>query len=117
VVATLHSLESAAAGAPGAGTGPATVDGWPVTPAQARVLLERLNALCPGGLQAPPGGDLLIAVVDVWGRHRAGSSPPGIGAAGSRAAPTGPAGPIRPPCRGPPRACERWGAGRSFRCA
>ena len=40
----------------GHGVDPVAVDGQPVTAAQARELLERLDALCPGGLQAPTGG-------------------------------------------------------------
>ena len=40
----------------------------PVTAAQARELLERLDALCPGGLQEPSGGTLDIGVTDVDGR-------------------------------------------------
>ena len=50
VVASLDTLESAAAGAPGMGKEPVLVDGEPVTAALARELLERLDALCPGGL-------------------------------------------------------------------
>src|SRR3954452_1099098 len=68
VVAALDSLESAAAGAPGAGRAPVLVDGEPVTAALARELLERLDALCPGGLQAPTDGTLMLSVVDADGR-------------------------------------------------
>jgi Domain of unknown function (DUF222) len=81
VVAPLDTLESAAAaaaageggaadvgGEPGAESEPATVDGQPVTAAQLRELLERIDALCPGGLQAPTGGSLAIALVDAAGR-------------------------------------------------
>jgi Domain of unknown function (DUF222) len=68
VVATLDALESAAAGAPGTGLDPATVEGQPVTAAQARELLERVDALCPGGLQAPTGGTLAIGITDAQGR-------------------------------------------------
>ena len=68
VVAALDTLESAAAGAPGAGADPVLVDDGPVTAAQARELLERLDALCPGGLQAPTGGTLTVAVTDGDGR-------------------------------------------------
>ena len=41
-------------GCAGLGRAPVLVDGEPVTAALARELLERLDALCPGGLQAPP---------------------------------------------------------------
>ena len=68
VVVSLDTLEAGAAGAPGTGLDPARVDGQPVTAAQARELLERLDALCPGGLQAPTGGSLDIAVTDAEGR-------------------------------------------------
>ncbi|WP_324273336.1 HNH endonuclease signature motif containing protein [Blastococcus brunescens] len=68
VVASLDTLESAAAGAPGAGRAPVLVDGEPVTAALARDLLERLDALCPGGLQAPTDGTLSLSVVDADGR-------------------------------------------------
>ena len=68
VVAALDTLESAAAGAPGAGREPVLVDGEPVTAALARELLERLDALCPGGLQAPTDGTLMISVTDAGGR-------------------------------------------------
>jgi len=68
VVAALDTLESAAAGAPGAGREPVVVDGEPVTAAVARELLERLDALCPGGLQAPTDGTLSLVVTDDSGR-------------------------------------------------
>jgi hypothetical protein len=68
VVAALDTLESAAAGAPGAGREPVLVDGEAVTAAQARQLLERLDALCPGGLQAPTEGTLSLAITDAGGR-------------------------------------------------
>jgi hypothetical protein len=68
VVAPLSTLESAAAGAPGAGNEPVFVDGEPVTAALARELLERLDALCPGGLQAPTDGTLTLSITDQDGR-------------------------------------------------
>ena len=42
----------------------ATVDGAPITAGQLRALLEQLDSLCPGGLQAPTGGSLSIDLVD-----------------------------------------------------
>jgi len=42
----------------------ATVDGAPITAGQLRELLEQLDALCPGGLQAPIGGSLGISLTD-----------------------------------------------------
>jgi hypothetical protein len=71
VVASLDGLESAAAGAPGAGNEPPTVDGEPITPAQAREVLERIDALCPGGLQPPAYGTLVIAFTSLSGQQRA----------------------------------------------
>ena len=68
VVASLDTLESAAAGAPGAGRVPVLVDGEPVTAELARELLERLDALCPGGLQAPTDGTLMLSITDADGR-------------------------------------------------
>jgi hypothetical protein len=43
---------------------PAEVNGQPITAGQLRLLLEQLDALCPGGLQAPAGGSLYLALVD-----------------------------------------------------
>jgi hypothetical protein len=68
VTASLDTLEAGAAGAPGAGTDPVLVDGEAVTAALAREFLERLDALCPGGLQAPTDGTLILSVVDENGR-------------------------------------------------
>ncbi len=39
-----------------------TVDGAPITAGQLRGLLEQLDAMCPGGLQAPAGGSLGISL-------------------------------------------------------
>jgi len=68
VVAALDTLESAAAGAFGLGKEPVSVDGQPVPADLARELLERLDALCPGGLQAPTDGTLTISITDEDGR-------------------------------------------------
>jgi hypothetical protein len=43
---------------------PAEVDGQPITAGHLRALLEQLDALCPGGLQAPAGGSAEIALTD-----------------------------------------------------
>jgi hypothetical protein len=40
----------------------AEVDGQPITAAHLRELLVQLDAVCPGGLQAPTGGSLSIAL-------------------------------------------------------
>ncbi|MET0763448.1 MAG: DUF222 domain-containing protein [Blastococcus sp.] len=42
----------------------AEVSGQPITAAQVRELLRQLDALCPGGLQAPTGGSLTVAIVE-----------------------------------------------------
>jgi hypothetical protein len=42
----------------------ATVDGAPITAGQLRELLEQLDALCPGGVQAPADGSLSISLTD-----------------------------------------------------
>jgi hypothetical protein len=68
VVASLDTLESAAAGAPGRGREPVLVGGEPVTTDLAREYLARLDALCPGGLQAPIDGTLMLSVTDADGR-------------------------------------------------
>jgi hypothetical protein len=68
VVASLGTLECAAAGAPGEGRDSVLVDGEPVTAAVARELLERLDALCPGGLQAPTDGMMSLSITDQDGR-------------------------------------------------
>ncbi|WP_051515378.1 HNH endonuclease signature motif containing protein [Candidatus Blastococcus massiliensis] len=46
----------------GASAAAAEVDGQPITAAHLRELLEQLDALCPGGLQAPAGGTLHLAL-------------------------------------------------------
>jgi hypothetical protein len=73
VIAPLHALtrtdQSPAPGGDGAAPGPASaeVDGQSITAAHVRELLAQLDALCPGGLQAPTGGSLQIAVTDADG--------------------------------------------------
>jgi hypothetical protein len=64
-----HLRVTADLGALAPNAGPTTrrraeVDGQPITAAQLRRLLERLDAVCPGGLQPPTGGSLDIALVD-----------------------------------------------------
>ena len=92
----LDTLESAAAGAPGAGREPVLVDGEPVTAALARELLERLDALCPGGLQAPDRRH----ADDLGHRRRRAAArrgdPPGAGVRGPARAGAGPAAGGRP---------------------
>jgi Domain of unknown function (DUF222)/HNH endonuclease len=51
----------------GAGVEPGEVNGQPITAAHVRQLLEQLDAVCPGGLQAPSGGSLVISISDADG--------------------------------------------------
>jgi hypothetical protein len=55
----------------GAGVEPGEVNGRPISAAHVRELLEQLDSVCPGGLQAPTGGSLQIAVTDADGVLRA----------------------------------------------
>jgi hypothetical protein len=65
ITAPIHTLR------PGA-KGVAEVDGAPITAGLLTEILARLDAVCPGGLQAPAGGSLHISLVDpVSGRLRA----------------------------------------------
>jgi hypothetical protein len=47
------------------------VNGQPITSRHLRELLQRVDALCPGGLRAPTGGSLQFAVTDPDGALRA----------------------------------------------
>ncbi|WP_222264145.1 HNH endonuclease signature motif containing protein [Modestobacter marinus] len=81
VLAPLPALDARRPAGPGRGAGagggeggaglsvptdadPASVDGAPITAGQLRELLERLDALCPGGLRAPPGGTREFALTN-----------------------------------------------------
>jgi hypothetical protein len=71
VLAPLDTLSAGAAGHDACAVAhlahdvePAEVDGQAITAGHLRELLERLDALCPGGLQAPAEGSLNIALVD-----------------------------------------------------
>ena len=55
----------------GAAVEPGEVNGRPITAAHVRELLEQLNSVCPGGLQAPTGGSMQISVTDADGVLRA----------------------------------------------
>jgi len=41
---------------------PGEVDGSPITATHVRSLVQQLNGLCPGGLQAPEEGELVLAI-------------------------------------------------------
>jgi hypothetical protein len=46
---------------------PAEVNGQPITAAHVRELLAQLDAVCPGGLQAPTGGSLQVSITGADG--------------------------------------------------
>nr|WP_239522111.1 HNH endonuclease signature motif containing protein [Geodermatophilus sabuli] len=52
----------------------AVVGGQPITAGHVRELLIQLDAVCPGGLQAPTGGSLTVAITDPDGTLRATAS-------------------------------------------
>ncbi|WP_448616566.1 HNH endonuclease signature motif containing protein [Modestobacter sp. URMC 112] len=71
----------------------ATVDGAPITAGQLRDLLAQLQAVCPGGLQAPAGGSLDVALTDpATGALRATVSPRELARLARRGCPGHPAG-------------------------
>jgi hypothetical protein len=71
---------------------PGEVDGLPITAAHVRELLAQLDAVCPGGLQAPTGGSLQIAVTGVGGRLLATASRPELERIARRGCPDHPTG-------------------------
>jgi hypothetical protein len=67
ILRTQHPAGHDGAAPSGTGSGPqpiADLDGKPITAACLRGILEQLDAVCPGGLQAPAGGSLAISLVD-----------------------------------------------------
>src|SRR4051812_32967531 len=80
ITAALESLE-------GAGTGPADVNGFAITPAALAELLRRIGAI---GLQTPEGGALTFAVTDADGRILATLSLPDLQRAVRRGQGAGP---------------------------
>jgi hypothetical protein len=54
------------------------VNGQPITHRHLRELLQRVDALCPGGLQSPTGGSLQFALTDPDGALRTLLSPPDL---------------------------------------
>jgi hypothetical protein len=139
VIAPLDALRTAAAGRDPGGVahpaahrggstpdGVATVDGQPITAAQLQALLEQLDALCPGGLQAPAGGTMSIALTDpVSGALRATVTPAALARLARRGCPGHPAGDCgcavldRPPAIGryrPTPGHRRFGTTRDRTC-
>jgi hypothetical protein len=129
VVAPLDALRTAAAGHdacavahhpgahhPGAHAaggadrgGAAQVDGQPITAAQLRDLLEQLDALCPGGLQAPAGGSMQIALTDpVSGALRATVTRAELARLARRGCPDHPAGDCACPLLDRPPPVDRY---------
>ena len=71
VTVPLPSLTGAGSGV---GAEPGEVNGQPITAAHAGELLEQLDAVCTGGLQAPTGGSLQISITDADGELLATTS-------------------------------------------
>lgn len=69
VLAPLNSLlaDPSAPEVDGRPTGVADVEGEPITADRLRALLTALDAVCPGGLQAPTGGSLHIDLLGAGG--------------------------------------------------
>ncbi|MCU1671539.1 MAG: endonuclease [Blastococcus sp.] len=91
VVAPLSSLTSGGAGT-GSAAQPGEVHGQPITAAHVRELLAQLDAVCPGGLQAPAGGALQISVTDADGALLAATSRPQLERIARRGCPDHPPG-------------------------
>jgi hypothetical protein len=88
---------------------PGEVNGQPITAAQLRELLTELDALCPGGLQAPTAGTLDIAFVDGdTGALRATVTRPALERLARRACPDHPASECGCPVLDRPPAVDRY---------
>lgn len=83
-------------------TGVADVAGEPVTAAHLRALLTALDALCPGGLQPPPGGSLRLNLLGGGGNLLATLTRDQLEAAAARGCPTHPTGDCTCPLVGTP---------------
>jgi hypothetical protein len=101
VVAPLPSLT-------GAGVEPGEVDGTPITAAHVRELLTQLDAVCPGGLQAPTGGTLHIAVTDADGALLATTARPELERIAAGGCPAHPDATCSCPVLGKPPAVDRY---------
>ncbi|MGY1916427.1 DUF222 domain-containing protein [Blastococcus sp. SYSU DS0973] len=88
---------------------PAEVEGQPITAAQLRALLEGLDALCPGGLQAPTGGSLGISLLDpATGVLRATATRGELARSVRRGCPAHPGADCACPVLGPPAPSHRY---------
>jgi hypothetical protein len=127
VLAPLGALlaDPAAPWCGGEPTGIGAVDDEPITAAHLRALLTALDAVCPGGLQAPTGGTLLLDLLGGGGNLLATLTRRELEAAARRGCPDHPAGDCRCPLIGrPPRtdsyrptaAQRRYGHARDRHC-
>jgi len=111
VTAPLASLRPPARAADGAGVlaqEPGEVNGQPITAAHVRELLVELDALCPGGLQAPAGGSLHIAVTDADGALLATATRRELERIARRGCPDHPAAPCQCPVLDRPPPVDRY---------
>ena len=127
VLAPLNSLlpDPATPMVGGEPTGIAEVEGEPITARHLRALLAALDAICPGGLQAPTGGSLHLDLLGSGGNLLATLSRRELELAvrrGCRAHPDGDCGCAvvhRPPANAdyrPTEAQRRWGRARDRHC-
>jgi hypothetical protein len=105
--------------------GVAEVDGEPITAAHLRALLNAIDALCPGGLQAPTGGSLHLDLLGAGGGLLATLTRRELEQAVRRGCPQHPDGECRCPVvdRPPPTASypptaaqRRWNRARDHGC-
>ena len=118
-------LDSADPWAGGEPTGIGEVEGEPVTAAHLRALLTALDAVCPGGLQAPTGGSLHLDLLGGGGNLLATLTRCELEAAARRGCRTHPDSDCRCPVVGrppgtdgyrPTAAQHRWGKARDRSC-
>jgi hypothetical protein len=87
----------------------AEVGGQPITAAHLRELLQELGSLCPGGLEAPAGGSLDVAIVDpATGGQRAVVTPTQLARLVRRGCPDHPTGGCGCAVLGPPTPVDRY---------
>jgi hypothetical protein len=93
----------------GSGEPIADLDGQPITAGLLRDLLAQLDAVCPGGLQAPAGGSLHVSLVDpVSGRLRAVVPRAQLASLARRGCPDHPTGGCACPVLDRPEAVDRY---------
>jgi hypothetical protein len=110
IVAPLNSLlaDAARPDARGRPQGVAQVEGEPVTAAHLRALLTALDAICPGGLQAPTGGSLRLDLLGDDGTLRATLTRRELERAVRRGCPAHPGETCACPVVGPPPQTETY---------